>query len=128
MSKIAFFLLCVIISEAVFSQVNSVVIYPNDNALNSSNNEYLIEAELKDSYTFNLLQLQENISKGQRVGYFVFEIWNNGNWQKIAEGTTIGYERIVPFNSVAARKVWLRILSSRLEPNIAEMGLFFYGG
>jgi len=88
--------------------------------------EYVIEAELKKGCSFNLLQLQENISKGQRVESFVFEIWRDGAWEKIAEGTTIGYKRIVPFKAVTTKKVRLRILSSRLQPNIGGAGLFYY--
>ena len=99
-----------------------------DFTLRPDGNEYVIEAELKNNYTFNLLQLQENITKGQRVESFVFEVWNNNQWQKITEGTTIGYKRIVLFNAVTAKKLRVRILSSRLQPNLAEMGLFFYNG
>jgi alpha-L-fucosidase len=55
-------------------------------------------------------------------------VWKDDAWQKIAEGTTIGYKRIVPFKTITTNKVRFRILSSRLQPNIGEMGLFFYNG
>src|SRR5215471_1887714 len=94
-----------------------------DITLNRTGDGYVIEAELNKEYSFNLLQLQENISKGQRVESFVFEIWKDNAWEQVVEGTTIGYKRIIPFDTVNARKVRLRILSSRMQPNIAEMGL-----
>ncbi len=88
-------------------------------------NEYIIEAELNAESKINLLQLQENIAKGQRVESFIFEVFVEGQWKKRAEGTTIGYKRIIQFETVAATRVRLRILSSRLDPHIASMGLFF---
>jgi len=83
---------------------------------------------LKEEAFFNLLQVQENISRGQRVESFVFEIWKDGRWQKVAEGTTIGYKRIVSFNEVKAKRIRLLILSSRLQPHIGELGVFYYKG
>lgn len=100
----------------------------SDFPLSETGHEYVIEAELKKDCSFNLLQLQENISKGQRVESFVFEVWKDNAWQAVAEGTTIGYKRIVSFKTIIAQRLRLRILSSRLQPNIGEMGLFFYKG
>ena len=40
----------------------------------------------------------------------------------MASGTTIGYKRLLRFPPVTARAVRLRILSSRLNPTIAEFG------
>jgi len=93
-------------------------------SLSALQNEYIVEADMKSSKVFNLLQLQENISKGQRIEAFLFEVWNGHNWEIIAKGTTVGYKRIVTFKPLTAQKIRLRILSSRLDPNLAEMGLF----
>jgi alpha-L-fucosidase len=93
-------------------------------SLSSVNNECVIEADMKSPQVFNLLQLQENISKGQRIESFILEVWKDGRWEKHAEGTTVGYKRIIPFKKVTAQKIRLRILASRLNPHLAEMGLF----
>jgi len=79
----------------------------------------------KEVQTFNVLALQENIRKGQRIEQFVLEYWVDGEWKKAAEGTTVGYKRLLRFEDVTATQVRLRILSSRLEPHLAEMGLYF---
>ncbi|WP_432221637.1 alpha-L-fucosidase [Flavobacterium sp. TMP13] len=84
-----------------------------------------VEMNLKEEKTFNVLLLQENISKGQRVEKFVFEYWENGQWKKATEGTTIGFKRLLEFPTVTASKVRLRILSARLQPALAEIGLYF---
>ena len=74
--------------------------------------------------TFNVLALQENIRLGQRVEKFVFEYWDNGTWKKTTEGTTIGYKRLLEFPTITTSKVRLRIESARLQPALAEIGLY----
>ncbi len=74
--------------------------------------------------TFNCLMLQENFSNGQRVEEFVIEVWINDEWREITKGTTIGYKRLLRFNTVKTNKVRLRILSSRDEPEIATFGIY----
>lgn len=78
----------------------------------------------KTPQTFTVLCLQENIRKGQRVEHFVLDYWNGNDWRKAAEGTTVGYKRILQFEPVRASRVRLRILSSRLNPFLAELGLY----
>lgn len=83
-----------------------------------------IELTLKESVTFNILQLQENIALGQRVESFVFDYWDGNDWKTVSDGTTIGYKRILRFEPMTASKVRLRITSSRLNPNLSSLGLF----
>ena len=74
--------------------------------------------------TFDILLLQENIRIGQRVERFVLECPDKDGWKTIAEGTTIGYKRLLRFPPVTTNKVRLRILSSRGNPTLAEFGLY----
>jgi alpha-L-fucosidase len=71
-----------------------------------------------------VLSLQENIGIGQRVEKFVFEYKDGEEWKLIAEGSTIGYKRLLKFNAVTAKQVRLRILSSRLNPTLSAFGLY----
>lgn len=100
-----------------------------DKKLNTSVNfnRYSNEIVLEFSTvkTFNLLALQENIAKGQRVEQFVLEQFKNGVWEKICEGTTIGYKRLLRFNEVTTNKVRFRILSSRFDAHLSEIGLYY---
>jgi alpha-L-fucosidase len=79
---------------------------------------------LKGEKTFNVLLLQENISKGQRVEKFVLEYLENEQWKKATEGTTIGFKRLLEFPTITTSKVRLRIESARLQPALAEIGLY----
>jgi len=83
-----------------------------------------IHLDLKGDKTFDVLSLQEDILHGQRVEQFVFQVETHGEWVQVASGTTIGYKRLLRFPPVTARRVRLRILSSRLDPIIAKVGLY----
>jgi alpha-L-fucosidase len=88
-------------------------------------NKNTVEMDLNEEKTFNVLLLQENITIGQRVEKFVLEYWDNNQWIKATEGTTIGFKRLLEFPTVTASKVRLRIVSSRLKPALSEIGLYF---
>jgi alpha-L-fucosidase len=83
-----------------------------------------INFHLKQPVTFDVLWLQENITIGQRVENFVLEYKDGNEWKEATAGTTIGYKRLIRFNPVTAQDVRLRILSARLQPAIAEFGLY----
>jgi alpha-L-fucosidase len=83
-----------------------------------------IEFTLPSAKTFDVLNLQENISIGQRVEKFVLEYKDGTEWKQIAEGSTIGYKRLLKFNAVTAKQVRLRILSSRLNPTLSSFGIY----
>lgn len=88
--------------------------------------EYVLQVDLPKASTFNVCSLQEDISKGQRVESWVLEGFQDGEWKKITEGSTIGYKRLLKFDPYTTTKVRLRILSSRLEPYIKAVGLYNY--
>jgi alpha-L-fucosidase len=85
----------------------------------------VIELQLKSPESFNVLQLQENIRMGQRIERFEFDYWDGKEWKIAAKGTTIGYKRLLRFNTVTTNKVRLKILSSRLNPCLSEFGIYY---
>jgi alpha-L-fucosidase len=76
--------------------------------------------------TFDVISLQEAVDhRGQRIESFVIDIWDGSKWNKIDEQTTIGHKRLLRLKSpVATSQVRIRITGSRLEPTLAEVGLF----
>ncbi len=83
-----------------------------------------LELNLNGQQTFNVLMLQENIKVGQRIESFVLEGWVNGTWEKLTEGTTVGYKRLIRFNTATTDRIRLRILKSRLNPTLSSFGLY----
>lgn len=91
---------------------------------NFSNN--LVTSAEEGSYTValapstrvNAVLLQEDITRGQRVEDFSIEAYTDGDWVSVADGTTIGYKRIIKFDDTVADSLRLVIDKSRSTPNI----------
>ncbi|PZX58417.1 alpha-L-fucosidase [Algoriphagus ratkowskyi] len=83
-----------------------------------------ITLEFGKEITFNRLLLQEYTPLGQRVKAFVLDKEVNGNWEKIAEGTTIGYKRILRFPDVTASTIRVRFTDGKDIPVISEIGVY----
>ena len=74
--------------------------------------------------TVDVVLLQENIRVCQRVEKFVLEYKDGTAWKQLAEGSTIGYKRLIRFTPVTVKEIRLRILSSRLNPTLSSFGLY----
>lgn len=90
-----------------------------------------ITVTLPHPVTFDVLSLQEAVDhRGQRIESFVIETWAGSAWaaaEPVASDTltTVGHRRLIRLKSpVTTRQVRLRITGSRLEPTLAEIGLF----
>jgi len=68
--------------------------------------------------------------RGQRIESFAIEAWNGTAWVAAEnnasdELTTVGHRRLIRLkSSVTTDQVRIRIIGSRLEPTLAELGLF----
>lgn len=82
------------------------------------------EMTLPEARTVNYVQLQEEIALGQRISGFRVEVENADGWRTIAEGTTIGYKRILPVATVTARKVRVTITASLARPVLKDIALY----
>jgi alpha-L-fucosidase len=79
--------------------------------------------------TFDVVSLQEAVDhRSQRIESFVIETWNGGAWTAPAtteEQTTVGRKRLMRLAvPVTTDRVRVRITGSRLEPTLAEVGVF----
>jgi alpha-L-fucosidase len=84
----------------------------------------IVEFTFKAPQQFNVVMLQEAIEKGQRVEKFKVEALINHQWIDIANGTTIGYKRLLRFPTVESKRVRFTIEEARLGANISTLGLF----
>jgi alpha-L-fucosidase len=83
-----------------------------------------VELDFGKTVSFNRLLIQEFVNLGQRVKAFSLEKEGNGSWEKIAEGTTIGYKRILRFADTEAQKIRINFLDGKGIPVISEIGVF----
>ena len=83
------------------------------------------EYKVKPGALVNTFLIQEDIAKGQRVEDFLVEVYANGAWQYAAEGTTIGYKRLLKFSDCQPEKVRVTIRGTRGMANISNVGLYY---
>lgn len=74
--------------------------------------------------TFNRFLAQEYIRLGQRVKAFRLEGFVDGNWKELANGTTIGYKRILLFPAVTATQLRFTITGAKSCPLISNIGVY----
>lgn len=99
----------------------------NPNTYWSTDDETLtgsIEIDLGEINTIKYILLQEDIRLGQRIKSFTIEVNQNNSWIKIAEGTTIGYKRILKLNPIETDKVRITIIDSKACPIISNIAIY----
>jgi alpha-L-fucosidase len=80
--------------------------------------------ELPENTMFDLIVLGEDISKGQRVHGFTIEAWQEGSWQYLTGGTTIGYKRILQTSLTTTPRLRFTFESDKGKPMITTFGLY----
>ena len=83
------------------------------------------EYVIKDNSEINVVMLQEDISKGQRVEEVDVEVFTDGAWKTVAYGTTIGYKRMFRFPAVEAERIRVTIKASRNIANICNVAAYY---
>lgn len=84
--------------------------------------EFVID--LGEETEVNRIILQEYIKLGQRVQEFTVSSFENGDWKKLIDGTTIGYKVIRRFPVVKTSKIKVTINKSKACPVIANAELY----
>lgn len=86
---------------------------------------------LPAAVTFDVVSLSEAVDhRGQRIESFAVDVWNGSDWvaaENISSDTltTVGHRRVIRLKSpVTTGKVRILITGSRMEPTLAEIGLF----
>jgi alpha-L-fucosidase len=80
---------------------------------------------LPQERTFNVVRLRENIKLGQRIEAVEIEVLRNGQWQKLAEATSIGANRLIRLpEPVTAKQLRLTISKSPVSIALSDFGLY----
>ncbi|KAM3399053.1 alpha-L-fucosidase 1 isoform X1 [Capsicum galapagoense] len=87
--------------------------------------DWTLYLEFQQAITFNVLGLQEPIQMGQRISEFHLDMLDeNGKWQHVVSGTTVGYRRLLLFPTVKSHLLRLVIDKSRACPLISHIGIY----
>jgi alpha-L-fucosidase len=73
---------------------------------------------------FDRVVFQEAIAMGQRIESWTVEARTDGAWRQIAQGTTVGYKRIVRCPPTRADRVRLNITRARACPTLATLSVY----
>lgn len=75
--------------------------------------------------TAKYVVIEEHIALGQRVREFAVEVYADGQWRRVADGTTVGYKRIIPLGDmVAFDELRVRFLDSRGPLTINRIAVY----
>jgi alpha-L-fucosidase len=84
-----------------------------------------MEVDLGSSQSIGIVELGENIARGQAVARYRVEAAPLGEWLPVAKGTTIGYKRLIRLASpVTARRVRVVIEDAVAKPERIVLGLY----
>lgn len=94
--------------------------------------DHVFELDLGGPKLFNVAMMKEDLREGQRIERFVLEAWDGNGWKEVAQGTTVGWKKLLRFPAVEATKVRVRVLKARdwfspLDPR-ESFGLFLDPG
>lgn len=84
-----------------------------------------ITISFNEPITFNRFLVQEHISLGQRVKAFTLEAQTEAGWETVAEGTTIGYKRILRLKDIKANSIRFTVVDAKDSPTIANLAIYF---
>ncbi|MFI3295261.1 MAG: alpha-L-fucosidase [Rikenellaceae bacterium] len=84
-----------------------------------------ITFDLGKTTKINRLLVQEYIRLGQRVRGFKVEAFVEGAWQEVAKATTIGYKRILRFETVETDQIRFTITDAKACPTISNIEMFY---
>ncbi len=91
---------------------------------NSTAAEIIIQ--LDEIQEVNAILLQEHIELGQRIKSFSVEVKIEDDYVRVKEGTTIGYKRILTFDTVRTNEIRITIKDSRAAPVLSEIQLYCF--
>ena len=80
--------------------------------------------DLGQKRRFDVIELKEDIAKGQRISGFKVEVELNGRWVPYGEGSTVGYRRLVQGQPVEAQKIRVTITNSQATPILTNFSVY----
>jgi alpha-L-fucosidase len=99
---------------------NKETYWATDDGIVNASLEINLGKQQKVSYVI----IQEYIRLGQRIKSFDIEIWKDGSWQTAANGTTIGYKRIMEISPAETSKVRIRFTEAKACPVISNVEIY----
>jgi alpha-L-fucosidase len=86
----------------------------------------IVELEIaKTPRKIDHIIIQEDISLGEHIRAYRIEIWSDGGWSTICEGTSIGHKRIHKIVITETSKIRVVITKSTANPQIRNLSVYY---
>lgn len=83
-----------------------------------------IHVDFRKGVEFTKIILKENILMSQRIEAFEILAKKESGFEKIYEGTVVGYKKIVSTEKITASEIIIRIKDSRVAPTLSFIGIY----
>lgn len=83
-----------------------------------------ITLEWKEPVKVRRVVLKENLNYSQRIENFEIEVWQDGEFRSVYQGTVVGYQRIAVMEELCTDRLRVRILDARVSPAISFLGIY----
>lgn len=80
--------------------------------------------DFKKPVSIDRALFQENIAEGQRIEKAKLEYWDGKKWVLIQEFTTVGYKRLLRFETIKTSKMRFTVIASKAPVLLSEVGFF----
>ena len=108
-----------------FSPVNLIDNNPDTYwATDDKVQESCVTITFKEETICDRFVIQEYIALGQRIAAHEIQVYQDGLWQTISTGTTIGYKRIHCFPTIKTSSIRVQITDTKAAPVIASLGVY----
>lgn len=86
----------------------------------------LVNLDLKESHKVNHVVIMEDIFFGERIlDYVVESLAENGTWNTLCSGESVGHKRIQKFDTVTTSSIRLRATRTKAVPKIRRLAAHF---
>ncbi len=86
----------------------------------------LITINFDSEKEINQIEIQEDLTKGERIREYSVEGLTGKTWKKICDGTSVGHKRIQLFDKIKSTSVRLMITKSSKVPVIRNFSAYFF--
>jgi alpha-L-fucosidase len=84
----------------------------------------VLDIDLGDTRRFSIADLREDVTQGQTIASYALEREQDGRWQTVSEGMTIGFRKLDRFAPVDARRLRLTVRDAVDAPREVRVSLF----
>ncbi|HEY4392185.1 MAG TPA: alpha-L-fucosidase [Paenibacillus sp.] len=85
----------------------------------------MLELELSEAAVIDHVVLMEDIAYGERVRQYTLEVYADGEWKEIVNGSAIGHKKIDVLSPIHIEKIRFQVNEAAEDPIIRKFAIYF---